>query len=30
MQVVEAGRQDLPDSCWQWLVLEQIEEDGSP
>ena len=30
MQVVEAGRQDLPDSFWQWLLLEQIEEDGSP
>jgi len=30
MQVVEAGRQDLPDSFWQWLLLEQIGEDGSP
>ena len=30
MQVVETGRQDLPDSFWQWLLLEQIGEDGSP
>ncbi len=30
MQTVEAGRQDLPDSFWQWLLLEQIGEEGSP
>ena len=30
MQAVEAGRQDLPNSFWQWLLLEQIAGDGSP
>ena len=30
MQAVEAGRQDLPDGFWQWLLLEQIAGDGSP
>lgn len=30
MQTVEGGRQDLPDSFWQWLLLERIAEDGSP
>ena len=30
MQAVEAGRQDLPDSFCQWLLLEQIAGDGSP
>ena len=29
MQADEGGRQDLPDSFWQWLLLEQIGEDGS-
>ena len=30
MQAVESGRQDLPDTFWQWLLLEQIGEDDSP
>lgn len=30
MQTVEGGLQDLPNSFWQWLLLEQIAEDGSP
>ncbi|WP_231857008.1 MULTISPECIES: type IV pilus biogenesis protein EbsA [unclassified Synechococcus] len=30
MQADEGGRQDLPDSFWQWLLLEQIADDGSP
>ena len=30
MQAVESSRQDLPDTFWKWLLLEQFGEDGSP